>query len=222
MTRSVVKLGGAVAAYAAEHVLDLVDDGHRVCVVHGAGPQISTEMLARGLPVQWVGGRRVTSAEALEVVRESLLAVNEQLCEALGPRAVGLIGDEIGLTATQVPSLGLVGDPVPAPLPAVEDAIDVGLIPVVAPIARGPLNVNADEAAAAIAVALEAERIFFMTDVPGLLLSGSVVPVIGAEEAEGLLERRDLDGGIVPKLRAAVTAARLGVQAEIGATAVVA
>jgi acetylglutamate kinase len=222
VTRSVVKLGGAVAAYAAEHVLDLVEEGHHVCVVHGAGPQISTEMLARGLPVQWVGGRRVTSAEALEVVRESLVAVNELLCEALGPRAVGLIGDEIGLTATQVPSLGLVGDPVPAPLPAVEDAIDNGLIPVVAPIARGPLNVNADEAAAAIAVALEAERIFFMTDVPGLLLSGSVVPVIGAEEAESLLERRDLDGGIVPKLRAAVTAARLGVQAEIGATAVVA
>ena len=222
MKRSVVKLGGAVAPYAAEHVLDLVEDGHRVCVVHGAGPQISTEMLARGLPVQWVGGRRVTSAEALEVVRESLISVNELLCEALGPKAVGLIGDEIGLTATQVPSLGLVGDPVPAPLPAVEEAIDNGLIPVVAPIARGPLNVNADEAAAAIAVSLEAERIFFMTDVPGLLLSGSVVPVIGAEEAEGLLERRDLDGGIVPKLRAAVTAARLGVLAEIGATAVVA
>src|SRR5262249_47414606 len=177
VTRSVVKLGGAVAAYAAEHVLDLVEDGHRVCVVHGAGPQISTEMLARGLPVQWVGGRRVTSGEALEVVRESLIAVNGQLCEALGPKAVGLIGHEIGLTATQVPSLGLVGDPVPAPLPAVENAIDAGLIPVVAPIARGPLNVNADEAAAAIAVSLEAERIFFMTDVPGLLLSGSVVPV---------------------------------------------
>jgi acetylglutamate kinase len=222
VTRSVVKLGGAVAAYAAEHVLDLVEDGHRVCVVHGAGPQISTEMLARGLPVQWVGGRRVTSAEALEVVRESLLAVNEQLCEALGPRAVGLIGDEIGLTATQVPSLGLVGDPVPAPLPAVEDAIDDGLIPVVAPIARGPLNVNADEAASALAIGLGAERILFLTDVPGLLLAGAVVSRIAADDAAELLDTGELQGGIQPKLHAAVTAARQGVHAEIGRTAVVA
>jgi acetylglutamate kinase len=222
VTRSVVKLGGAVAAHAADYVLDLVDDGHEVCVVHGAGPQISAEMEARGLEVQWVGGRRVTCPAAMEIVRESMLAVNDELCDALGPMAVGLVGDEIGLQATQVPSLGLVGDPIPTPLPAIEEVIAAGLIPVVAPVARGPLNVNADEAAAAIAVALDAGRIFFLTDVPGLLLSGSVVPVIGATEAEGLLERRDVEGGIVPKLRAAVTAARLGVQAEIGATAVVA
>jgi acetylglutamate kinase len=220
--RSVVKLGGAVAGQAAQYVLDLVAEGHEVCVVHGAGPQISAAMEARGLEVQWVGGRRVTCPAAMDVVRESMAAVNEELCEALGPTAIGLFGDEIGLQATQVPSLGLVGDPIPTALPAIEEALAEGLIPVVAPIARGPLNVNADEAAAAIAVALEAARIFFLTDVPGLLLSGSVVQVIGAAEAEGLLERRDLEGGIVPKLRAAVTAARLGVQAEIGATAVVA
>jgi acetylglutamate kinase len=222
VTRSVVKLGGAVAGHAADYVLDLVAEGHEVCVVHGAGPQISAAMEARGLEVQWVGGRRVTCPAAMEVVRESMAAVNEELCETLGPAAVGLFGDEIGLQATQVASLGLVGDPIPTALPAIEEAMAAGLIPVVAPIARGPLNVNADEAAAAIAVALEATRIFFLTDVPGLFLSGSVVQVIGAAEAEGLLERRDLEGGIVPKLRAAVTAARLGVQAEIGATAVVA
>jgi acetylglutamate kinase len=222
VTRSVVKLGGAVAAYAAEHVLDLVEDGNCVCVVHGAGPQISTEMLARGLPVQWVGGRRVTSAEALEVVRESLLAVNEQLCEALGPRAVGLIGDEIGLTATQVPSLGLVGDPVPAPLPAVEDAIDDGLIPVVAPIARGPLNVNADEAATAIAAGVAAERVVFLSDVPGVYLEGTVVRSLHADRASELLEEGAFEGGIVPKLMSAVQAARAGLTAEIGETAVVA
>ncbi len=222
MSRIVVKCGGAVATSAAPAIRALSDEGHEVCVVHGAGPQISAMMQARGLPVQWVGGRRVTCSDAIELVRESLVAVNEGLCLTIGADAVGLIGDEIGLQATQVPSLGLVGDPIPGPMPALEDALAAGLIPVVAPIARGPLNVNADEAAAAIAVSLEAERIFFLTDVPGLLLSGSVVSVIDAAEAEGLLERRDLDGGIVPKLRAAVTAARLGVQAEIGATAVVA
>ena len=222
MSRVIVKVGGAVARYAAAQVLELADEGGEVCVVHGAGPQISAQMQEHGLPVQWVGGRRVTCREALTLVRDSLAAVNRELCAAIGPRAVGFFGDEIGLQATQVPSLGLVGDPFPGPLPAVEAALAEGLIPVIVPIAQGPLNVNADEAAAAVAVSLEAERIFFLTDVPGLLLSGSVVPVIGAAEAEGLLERRDVEGGIVPKLRAAVTAARLGVQAEIGQTAVVA
>jgi acetylglutamate kinase len=222
VSQIVVKCGGAVAERSAPAILALAGEGHSLCVVHGAGPQISAQMEALGLPVQWVGGRRVTSAAALAVVRESLVAVNEALCAAMGPRAVGLVGDEIGLEATQVPALGLVGDPIPSRPTAIEEALAAGLIPVVAPIARGPLNVNADEAAAALAVGLDAERIYFLTDVPGVLLAGSVVPVLGAAEAEGLLDRKDVEGGIVPKLRAAVTAARLGVHAEIGATAVVA
>jgi acetylglutamate kinase len=224
VNRVVVKVGGGVATSdaACDLVHDLVDEGHEVAVVHGAGPQISAEMAALGLRVQWVGGRRVTTAATLGVVRSSLLAVNRDLCAAIGPQAVGLLGDEIGMEAAPVPALGLVGDPIPSRPAPVEQALTRGLIPVVAPLARGPLNVNADEAAAALAVGLDAERIYFLTDVPGVLLSGSVVPVLGADEAEDLLDRRDFEGGIIPKLRAAVTAARLGVQAEIGATAVVA
>jgi acetylglutamate kinase len=221
VSRIVVKCGGAVAEAAAPGILTLTEE-HEVCVVHGAGPQISEEMERRGLPVQWNGGRRVTSATALEVVRRSLLEVNAAVCRALGSSAVPLVGDEIGLEAIPVPILGLVGDPIPSRPPAVERALGQRLVPVVAPIARGPLNVNADEAAAALAVGLEAERIFFVTDVPGLLLAGRVVPVIGAEEAEALLDRREVEGGIVPKLRAALTAARLGIQVEVGETAVVA
>lgn len=222
MSRIVVKCGGAVAAGAGPAIIALHEEGHEVCVVHGAGPQISAQMEELGLPVEWVGGRRVTTAAALEVVRRSLLQVNAELCKAIGPKAIGLSGDLIGLQATQVASLGLVGDPIPTRPPAVETALAAGLIPVVAPIAKGPLNVNADEAAAALAVGLDAERIYFLTDVPGLLLSGRVVPVIGAAEAESLLAGDDLEGGIIPKLRAAVTAARLGVRAEIGETAVIA
>jgi acetylglutamate kinase len=101
-------------------------------------------------------------------------------------------------------------------------ALDEQLIPVVAPLAAGPLNVNADEMAAALAVGLEAERILFITDVPGLLAGGVVVPVIDAEEAGKLLDAGAFQGGIIPKLRAAITAAQLGVRAEIGSTAVVA
>jgi acetylglutamate kinase len=173
------------------------------------------------VPIRFVAGRRVTSPAALMLVRRTLAAVNEDLCAALGPRAVGLLGDEIGLQAKQVAELGLVGDAVPSRPPAVTEALDAGLIPVVAPLAAGPLNVNADEAAAALAVGLEADRLLFVTDVPGLLVDGAVVATIGAGDADVLLSGGALEGGIVPKLRAAVTAARLGVRAEIGETAVV-
>jgi acetylglutamate kinase len=217
----VVKCGGAVVSDAAEAILALASTGTEVCVVHGAGPQISAEMRRFHVPIRFVAGRRVTSPGALMLVRRTLADVNRALCAALGPRAVGLLGDEIGLEARQLPELGLVGDPVPSRPPAVIEALEAGLIPVIAPLAAGPLNVNADEAAAALAVGLDAERLLFVTDVPGLLVDGAVVPSIEAGDADLLLSGGDLDGGIVPKLRAAVTAARLGVRAEIGATAVV-
>jgi acetylglutamate kinase len=121
-----------------------------------------------------------------------------------------------------VSELGLVGNPLPCRPPAIEAALAEGLIPVVAPLACGPLNVNADEAASALAIGLGAEKILFLTDVPGLLLEGSVVPSIEAGAAQGLLDAGELEGGIVPKLQAAVTAAKLGVRAEIGETAVLA
>jgi acetylglutamate kinase len=221
MTRVVVKVGGAVASSVARQIHDLAA-ADEVCVVHGAGPQISAEMARLGLPVEFVGGRRVTSAAALEIVRASFAGVNAALCEAIGPRAVPMFGDEIGLVARPVPALGLVGDPLPCRPAAIEAALAEGLIPVVAPLAKGPLNVNADEAASALAIGLGAERILFLTDVPGLMLEGSVVTAIEAGKAEGLLDAGELEGGIVPKLRAAVAAAKLGVHAEIGETAVVA
>jgi len=217
----VVKCGGAVAEQAAGAILELAL-AEPVVVVHGAGPQISAEMERRGLEVQFVGGRRVTSKAALAVVRESLGEVNAALCGAIGELAVPMFGDEIGLHATQVPMLGMVGDPIPCAPPAVLAALDEGLIPVIAPLAAGPLNVNADEMAAAIAVGIGAERIQFITDVPGLLDGGVVVPVIDADVASRMLDAGSFQGGIVPKLRAAITAAQLGVKAEIGRTAVVA
>jgi acetylglutamate kinase len=222
VTRVVVKVGGAVAGTAARHVLDLATQRCEVVVVHGAGPQISAEMRRRGLSVEFVGGRRVTTREGLEVVRESFSAVNAAVCAAIGSLAIPLFGDEIGLAARRVPELGLVGDPLPCAPSPIEAALAEGLVPVVAPLAQGPLNVNADEAASALAIGLGADRILFLTDVPGLLLAGAVVPAIEADDAEGLLDAGELEGGIVPKLRAAVIAAKLGVRAEIGETAVVA
>ena len=222
MSLVVLKCGGAVAQGSAELILQLADGGYNVCVVHGAGPQISEEMERFGIPVEFVGGRRVTTKAGLTVVRSSFAAVNRALCTALGPRAVGLFGDEIGLHAVEVPALGRVGDPLPSRPQAVVEALAAGRIPVVAPLGVGPLNVNADDAAAALAVGLEADRLLFVTDVAGVFHDGSMLTSIGAGEADRLLGDGTFAGGIVPKLRAAVIAARNGVHTEIGETAVVA
>jgi acetylglutamate kinase len=216
----VLKAGGRVAAGTAGEVRSLVAQGFDVCVVHGGGPQISAEMERRGLEVVFVGGRRVTTVAALEVVREAFAEVNRELCAAIGPPALGLHGDEIGIPAHRVPGLGLVGEPVPCTPPAIVAALAERLVPVVAPLAVGPLNVNADDAAAALAVGLGAERILFVSDVPGVLLGGTPANVIAADEAEELIGAGRFEGGIVPKLEAAVRAARGGVRAEIGLTAV--
>jgi acetylglutamate kinase len=90
----------------------------------------------------------------------------------------------------------------------------------VAPLARGPLNVNGDEAAAALAVGLAADRLVFFTDVPGVYLDGAVAPRISPDEADRLLAGGALVGGIVPKLHAAATAARHGVAVSIGGTTI--
>ena len=150
-----------------------------------------------------------------------MLGVNNEICAAIGPLAVGLAGDEIGLRAVPVPELGFVGEPLPSRPVAILDALHAGRIPVVAPLAEGPLNVNADDAAAALAVGLEADRVVFVSDVPGVLLEDEVVPELHAAQADRLIGAGIFAGGIVPKLQAAARAARLGIRAEIGETAVV-
>jgi acetylglutamate kinase len=222
MSRLVVKVGGAVAAESSSRILGLREEGHDVVVVHGAGPQITEEMVKRGIPVEFVNGRRRTSRRALDVVRESLVAVNEELCAALGEVGVPVIGDDAGLLAVPNPALGWVGDPLPCRPGAILGALAAGRVPVVAPLAVGPLNVNADDAAAALALGLGARRLVFLTDVPGLLVDDQLVGLIRATEANRMLDAGAFDGGIVPKLRAAAVAAASGITAHIGATAVVA
>jgi acetylglutamate kinase len=219
MSRLVVKVGGAVASQSAEAVLELAAE-HEVCVVHGAGPQISVEMERAGIPVEFVGGRRVTTTEGIEIVRSSLEAVNRSLWEALGPRAVPYFGHDVGLRAEQVPELGLVGNPIAAELPVLVRILESGRIPVIAPLAAGPLNVNADDAAAVIAVGVDADRLLFLTDVEGFMLDGEVVDTLDVPTAEALVAGGTLSPTILPKLGAAITAARHGVAAFIGRTEV--
>ncbi len=214
----VLKLGGRVAAASVLDVIGRLDAP--AVVVHGAGPQITDELARRGIAAIFVRGRRVTTPEVLAVVRASLAAVNAEVCAAIGPTAVPLCGDRIGLRASPVPALGLVGEPEPCAPRAIVDALDAGLVPVVTPLAVGPLNVNADEAAAALAVGLGAARIVFVSDVPGVLVEGSVASVLRADDAEAGLDAGQFEGGIVPKLVAAIRAARGGVHATIGVTEV--
>ena len=164
---------------------------HEVCVVHGAGPQISAEMERAGIPVEFVGGRRVTTAEGIEIVRASLAAVNEALCAALGERAVPLFGDDdrparrrrcrsSGSSATRSRPTCRCSCASSTP----------GRIPVIAPLAAGPLNVNADDAAAAIAVGVGADRLLFLTDVEGLMLDGEVVDSLDVADRRGAARGR--------------------------------
>ena len=164
----------------------------------------------------------ITDSATLAVVRSSLVAVGAELSAAVGPTAVHLVGDEIGLEAVRLPELGFVGEPVPAPSMAIEQTLSAGRIPVVTPLAVGPLNVNADEAATALAEGLGADRIVFVSDVPGCLCRGIRAVASARRSRDDLIESGTVDGGIVPKLLAAVRAARLGLTVEIGATAVVA
>jgi len=222
VTRVVLKLGGRVATDSLDVARARHAAGDEVVIVHGAGPQITAQLETLGIPVTFVHGRRVTDPATLAVVRSSLVAVGAELTAALGPAAVHLVGDEIGLQATPLAELGLVGEPVTSRLDVVVEALEVGAIPVVTPIAVGPLNVNADEAATAIASSVGAARVVFLSDVAGVYLEGIVVRSIHADRASELLADGAFEGGIVPKLMSAVRAARAGLTAEIGETAVVA
>ncbi len=224
MSRVVVKVGGAVAADSAGAVLEFARE-NEVCVVHGAGPQISLAMERAGLPVEFIDGRRVTSVAGLDIVMRSLEEVSRALCAAIGERAVPFFGFEIGLEAKPMPELGLVGAVTRGRLPAIERVLGMGKIAVLAPVALaagvGPLNVNADDVAAIVAIDNHADKLVFLTDVEGFILGGEVVDSLDLATAQQLMTGGTLDGRILPKLGAAIEAARCGIPAFIGRTEVV-
>ncbi len=191
-----------------------------MCVVHGAGARITAALRRAGIDSHFVGGRRVTSSEALPIVREAFRQENDELCGQVGPGAVGLMGDDLGLEADPLPGYGHAGMLRPVVPSALSSVLAAAGIPVVASLARGPLNVNADDAAATLAIALRADRLVFVSDVAGVIVDGEVLTELSASDISGL--NGALSGGILPKLQAAVAAAREGVRAEVGATRVLA
>ncbi|RSM67785.1 acetylglutamate kinase [Kibdelosporangium aridum] len=204
--------------------------GLRPVVVHGGGPQIGSMLTKLGIESEFRGGLRVTTPEAMDVVRMVLVGqVGRELVgliNAHGPYAVGISGEDAHLFTAErrgleidgeEVDLGLVGDVVTVNPAAVEDIVAAGRIPVVSTVAPDidgiVHNVNADTAAAALAVALRARKLVVLTDVEGLYKNwpdkSSLVHRIGADELEKILP--DLASGMVPKMEACLRAVRGGV-----------
>jgi acetylglutamate kinase len=232
----VVKYGGnamsedTLREAFAQDVVFLRYAGIRVVVVHGGGPQINAQLDRLGIEPAFAGGLRVTTPETMDVVRMVLVGQVQReivgLLNAHGPFAVGLSGEDGRLmTAEKRPGLvdgeevdiGLVGDVVQVDASVVEGLLADGRIPVIASVCRGSkgevYNVNADTAAAAIAVAVGAEKLVVLTDVEGLYAdwpnSTEVVSKLTATELEGQL--LNLSAGMIPKMEACLRAVHGGV-----------
>jgi acetylglutamate kinase len=211
--------------------------GLRPVIVHGGGPQISTLAQRLGVQSRFVDGLRVTDDAMMEVVRMALLGtVNPELVglvEGAGAPAVGVAGTDANLitvepaTAPSGESLGRVGDIVAVDTTILEDLLDDGFLPVVATAGRDvhgvDHNVNADLAAGAIAGALGAAKLMYLTDVPGLYLNfgnadrgiapdhGSLIGQVTPARLRAMLEGGDLHTGMLPKIRSVLDALDAGV-----------
>ena len=227
----IVKVGGlpmtdpARAQSLAKDILLLHSVGIRPVLVHGGGPQIDEQMARQGKKVERIDGLRVTDGETLDIVRMVLVGkINRELVAALNvlePVAVGVAGEDGRLLeATQIdPKLGFVGKVGKVRAGLLHALLDDGLVPIVSTVGADdqgqPYNVNADDAARAIAVAMEAEKIIYLTGAPGLLADpgnpSSLVHRLTTAEARARIDNEEVTGGMIPKLLACAEAVEGGV-----------
>ncbi len=227
----IVKVGGlpmtdpARARSLAKDVLLLHSVGIRPVLVHGGGPQIDEQMARQGKTVERIDGLRVTDSETLDIVRMVLVGkINRELVAALNvlePVAVGVAGEDGRLLeATQIdPKLGFVGKVGKVRAGLLHALLDDGLVPIVSTVGADdqgqPYNVNADDAARAIAVAMGAEKIIYLTGAPGLLSDptdpASLVHRLSTVEARARIDNAEVTGGMIPKLLACAEAVEGGV-----------
>lgn len=205
----------------AEDMVYLRYAGVKPVVVHGGGPQITAELTRRGIPSEFRDGYRVTTAESMPVIRQVLAEqVGGEIVSLIndhGDLGRGVSGDEHGLFTGEVRGdFGLTGDVTAVDPARVLEILGEGHIPVVSTVANGPdslLNVNADSAAASLAVALGAAKLVILTDVAGLYSDwpdrDSLVSVITTTELEQLLP--SLESGMIPKMAACLEAVAGGV-----------
>jgi acetylglutamate kinase len=189
-------------------------------IVHGGGKEIAQALARHGLDFEMVDGIRATSSAAMAVVEQVLSgAVNKRLVRQLnmvGVPALGLSGVDLSLLETQPlrsggRDLGRVGEVVHVHAEVLQVLLDQGWFPVVSPVSvdqtdRQPTNVNADLAALAVAAALQAGELIFVSNVPGVLIDGDVVPQLTPTDVETHINSGTIAGGMVPKVRSAVEA----------------
>ena len=228
----VIKYGGAAMTdpalrdQVASDIALMKFVGINPVVVHGGGPEITAYMNRLDLPVEFYDGLRVTTDDAMEIVKMVLVGkVNPELVAAInhhGRLAVGVSGDDGNLvTATQRdPRMGRVGDVIAIDTTVIDNLIEDGFIPVVATVAAGDdggsFNVNADLVAGALAAALGADKVIFLTDVDGLYADvadpKTRISALTTDQAEEMIVADRLGGGMVPKVAACVAAMRGGVR----------
>jgi acetylglutamate kinase len=226
---STMEQGGLHQSFAGDVTL-LAMVGLRPVIVHGGGPQISSAMEKEGLAPQFVDGLRVTDAPAIRVVQRILAGeINPDIVHLLnrqGCPAVGLTGLDGGLFAAvpKDPRLGFVGEVASVNVQLISDLIEDGLVPVIAPLGAGEdghvYNLNADTAAGALARALSAQKLVYLTDVEGVRRDhadpDSLVSRMNLVQLEAMLEGPAIEGGMRPKLISCAEALRGGVaQAHI-------
>ncbi len=228
----VIKYGGAAMTdpalrdSVASDIVLMKLVGINPVIVHGGGPEITNYMDRLGLPVEFYQGLRVTTDEAMEVVKMVLVGkVNTELVASInshGRLAVGVCGDDGNLIMARQKDerLGRVGDVTKVDTTVVDNLIEDGFIPVVATVAAGEdggsYNINADLVAGELAAALSADKVIFLTDVDGLYRDfsdkGSLISRLSPGEAEEMIASDLLEGGMVPKVAACMKALRGGVR----------
>ena len=215
---------GSISGFAQDVVL-MRSVGMRPVVVHGGGPQIGALMKRLGKATEFRDGLRVTDADTLDIVRMVLVGkVNRDLVSAVnvhGPLAVGLSGEDAALITASAadPELGFVGDVAAVDPSIIERLLSEALIPVLATIGRSPdgqaYNINADTAAGAVAEALGAEKLVYLTDVEGLLADvtdhASLLSTVTVAELEAMVAAGTVTEGMVPKVASCARAVRGGV-----------
>lgn len=218
-----------------EEIWDMIDNGSKIILVHGGGPEISAEMERLGLKPEKINGVRVTDAEGLEVVSKVLKKINERITDALYEADVSNIGMpgylctlckkldpvqymENGINKTA--DLGLVGEVVDVDTDMLNDLVEAGVVPVIYPIGSDGvvyLNVNADTMAAGIAAKMECDEMIAITDVPGVLRDvrdlSSKYDKLTVKEVLALIKDGTISGGMIPKVEACINAVRAGARA---------
>lgn len=243
----VIKVGGraqADPALARMLAAEWCAEPGMLCVVHGGGDEISALQHALGATPAFAGGRRVTTASDIDLIRMALSgSANKRLVSALvssGVSALGLSGEDAGLIVARpsdVAELGHVGVPHRINVSMLRHLLDGGFLPVISPLARAEraasvpgaaadspaLNVNGDDAAAAIAIALGAAELLFAADVAGVLARGVPLADLDADAALEMIAAGGASGGMAAKLQAGIAALEGGVaQVRIGDTSAVA